>query len=121
VVDVGSADVNAYLRDLAVEDYTSKDFRTWGGTVEAARALAQLGEPSTAKDGEKNVLAAIDAAAEKLGNTRAVCRNSYVHPAVPESYLEGGLLERWRRARAAGALDRGERTVLAVLRENGRK
>ena len=115
-VDVGSADVNAYLRELSADDYTAKDFRTWGGTVEATRALADLGDADTEKDAEKNVLAAIDQAAERLGNTRAVCRSSYVHPAVPEAYVEGDLLERWRRARKTGALDRGERTVLAVLR-----
>ena len=116
-VDVTSTDVNTYLRDLTADDYTAKDFRTWGGTVEAARTLAHLGEPESDKEAEKNVLAAIDHAAEKLGNTRAVCRSSYVHPTVPESYVEGDLLDRWRKARTAGSLDRGERTVLSVLQE----
>jgi DNA topoisomerase I len=115
-VDVGSTDVNDYLRDLTADDYTAKDFRTWGGTVEAARTLAELGEPASRKEAEKNVLISIDRAAEKLGNTRAVCRSSYVHPSIPDAYLDGDLLDRWRKARSAGTLDRGERTVLALLR-----
>jgi DNA topoisomerase I len=117
VVDVGSAEVNDYLRDLTSDDFSAKEFRTWGGTVAAARTLVDLGEAVTKKEAEKNVLAAVDAAAERLGNTRAVCRSSYVHPAVPEAYLEGELLERWRRTRRSGALGRGERTVLAVLKD----
>jgi len=116
IIDVGSTDVNAFLRDLSGgDDITAKDFRTWGGTVEAARALAEMGEPDDEKDAKKKVIAAIDRVAERLGNTRAVARSSYVHPAVPLSYEEGLLLERWRKARSAGTLDRGERTVLSVL------
>jgi DNA topoisomerase I len=118
IVDIGSSDVNAFLRDLSGgDDVTAKDFRTWGGTVEAARALAEMGEPEDEKDLKKKVIAAVDRAAQRLGNTRAVARSSYVHPAVPLSYEEGQLLERWRRARTAGTLDRGERTVLSVLQD----
>ena len=118
-VDIGSTDVNAFLRDLSGgDDVTAKDFRTWGGTVEAARALAEMGEPDDEKDAKRKVLAAIDRAAERLGNTRAVARSAYVHPAVPESYEDGVLLERWRKARTAGTLDRGERTVLSVLQDH---
>ena len=83
IVDVDSSDVNEYLRELTGDDITSKDFRTWGGTVEAAATLVAMGEPGSRREADRNVLAAIDRAAERLGNTRAVARASYVHPGSP--------------------------------------
>ncbi|HET9886990.1 MAG TPA: DNA topoisomerase IB [bacterium] len=93
---IDSADVNEYLRTLSDEDFTSKDFRTWGGTLLAA---AQLGEPA---DREANVSAksivarAVEAVALQLGNTPAVCRKCYIHPAVLEIFADMKLLEIWR-------------------------
>jgi DNA topoisomerase-1 len=84
---VDSADVNAYLKSVAGEEFTSKEFRTWAGTVLAAQALHQLGQP-----GDKGKLAqAIEQVARQLGNTKAVCRKCYIHPAVIDAYLEGRL------------------------------
>ena len=88
---VASSDVNAYLRELSGEDFTSKDFRTWGGTVLAAGALARQPTGGTKTAARRSVAKAIEAVARSLGNTRAVCRQSYVHPAVVEAYLDGSL------------------------------
>ena len=114
-VDVNSAHVNAYLRELTGAAFTAKDFRTWGGTVVAAEALVELGQPADQKEAEKHVIEAIDRAAEKLGNTRAVCRSCYVHPAIPEAHADGTLLSAWRSSRDGAACRRGERAVLKVL------
>jgi len=91
--DVRSEDVNQYLRDITGEDFTAKDFRTWSGTVLAAMTLRGLKEFKTKAEAKKNVTAAIEAVAAKLGNTPAVCRKCYVHPHVLDSYLEGTLVE----------------------------
>src|SRR5262249_33626905 len=88
-VVVDSADVNAYVRAISGEDFTAKDFRTWAGTVLAAEALARLGRSSTAAQGKRNVVKAVETVARRLGNTVAVCRKSYIHPAILEAYLGG--------------------------------
>ena len=91
--DIGSADVNDYLREITGQHFTAKDFRTWAGTVLAAqtlRALDAADSPATAK---KNVVRAIEQVAERLGNTPAICRKCYVHPAVLEAYVDGALRE----------------------------
>ncbi len=115
VADVTSTDVNAYLRDTIGEGITAKHFRTWGGTVTAAAALAITRPPASDAQAEKAVLAAFDVAAEVLGNTRAVCRTSYVHPAVPEAYRSGELGALWPRARETRWLNRRERLVQRLL------
>jgi DNA topoisomerase-1 len=88
---IESSDVNGYLRDISAEDFTSKDFRTWAGTVLAARALARLAPCASQAEARRNIAQAIEAVAKELGNTKAVCRKCYVHPAVFDSYLEGTL------------------------------
>ena len=90
--DVGSGDVNDYLREVTGRDFTAKDFRTWAGTVSAACELQQLGPVELEEEARRNVVAAIKATAQSLGNTPAVCRNSYIHPAIIEAYLEGTLI-----------------------------
>ena len=115
VVDVTSTHVNHYLRDVTGDTFTAKDFRTWGGTVVAAEALARLGPVVTKKEQESNVLAAIDAAAEALGNTRAVARSCYVHPGVTDGYRDGTLDEAWRKARSRQRFSRPEVATLAVV------
>jgi DNA topoisomerase-1 len=84
--------VNAYLREVTGEDYTAKDFRTWAGTVLAATALEAVEEFDTQTAAKRNVVQAIEQVARQLGNTPAVCRSCYVHPAILESYLEGELV-----------------------------
>ena len=85
--DVTSQDVNEYLRQIAGEDFTAKDFRTWGGTVLAAIALSKQEEFETKKQAKSNIKTAICAVAELLGNTPAVCRKCYIHPMIVEAYL----------------------------------
>jgi len=115
VVDVSSGMVNDYLRDLCGGRVTAKHFRTWGGTVTAGEALAVLPVPETKKEAKSNELIAVDMAADRLGNTRSVCRSSYVHPRLFEAYREGELQEAWKRAREAKHFSRAERATLTVL------
>jgi DNA topoisomerase-1 len=91
VHDVASDDVNDYLREASGGDFTAKDVRTWAGTVLAFRALRTQGAAADDKTTRRNLVAAIRATAEQLGNTPAVARGSYVHPAVGEAYLRGKL------------------------------
>jgi DNA topoisomerase-1 len=79
--------VNEYLRQIAGQDFTAKDFRTWGGTVLAAIAFSKQEEFETKKQAKSNIKTAICAVAELLGNTPAVCRKCYVHPVIVEAYL----------------------------------
>jgi len=115
VVDVGSEDVNAYLKEITGTDFTSKDFRTWAGTVLAAKLLCDC-EPCTSPTAAKKAVAtAIDEVAKRLGNTRAVCRKCYVHPAVIESYLDGSI------TRAMGKLTQSEAALLRFLERRARR
>jgi DNA topoisomerase-1 len=88
---VESADVNAYIRETLGDDFSAKDFRTWAGTVAAARALALVGPCGSATEGKRNVSSCVKAVAGLLGNTAAVARSAYVHPRVIDAYLTGGL------------------------------
>ncbi|MDB4952289.1 MAG: topoisomerase catalytic core domain protein [Gemmatimonadetes bacterium] len=87
--DVTAADVNAYVKSVAGEKYTSKDIRTWGGTVRAATILADLGPPASAAEAKRNVVLACKLVSAELGNTPSVCRSAYVHPVVLEKYQAG--------------------------------
>jgi DNA topoisomerase-1 len=127
---VGSQDVNAYVRACSGRDFTAKDFRTWAGTTLVAAALVAEEAPRSQAAGKRCVLRAIDAAAKHLGNTRSVCRSSYVHPALIDAYMQGRLPVRPEAAAAARtrrghALDPLERCTLTVLkaaaRESGNK
>jgi DNA topoisomerase I len=90
---VTSEDVNDYLREITGQDFTAKDFRTWAGTVLGAMALQAQDAFENKTQAKKNVKDAISAVAKILGNTPAVCRKCYVHPAVLETYLDGDLIE----------------------------
>lgn len=95
--DIKSQDVNDYLREITGEDFTAKDFRTWAGTVLAAVALNAHATFETATEAKKNVKNAVSAVSKILGNTPAVCRKCYVHPAVLETYLNGHMIDGLRR------------------------
>ena len=118
---VTSEDVNAYLREVTGAEFTAKDFRTWAGTVLAATALQELDVVDTATARKKNVARAIETVAKQLGNTRAVCRRCYVHPAVLEHYLDGATIDVLRDKAASMLvhggrhLSREETAVLALL------
>jgi len=119
---VDSDDVNAYLREASGRDITAKDFRTWGGTMVAAVELRRRGPPASKREADRNIIAALDAVAERLGNTRTVCRKYYVHPALLDAYRmrdtvpQPGPAPRTRRHRSA-ALRRDEVLVLQFLQE----
>ena len=121
--DVRSEDVNEYLREISGQDFTAKDFRTWAGSVLAAMALREFEKFDTKAQAKKNLVAAIEAVAKKLGNTPAVCRKCYVHPEVLDSYLEGTLVETLRQ-RAESAISKSlrglsseEAAVLGLLQQ----
>jgi DNA topoisomerase-1 len=122
VHDIASDDVNDYLREISGADVTAKDFRTWAGTVLAYRALRAAGVAEDARDAQRNVVAAVKQTALQLGNTPAVARRSYVHPAVVDAYLDGSfrgaLLEAAEsRVSPPTAADRAEELeVIALLR-----
>jgi DNA topoisomerase-1 len=120
---IRSGDVNDYLRDATGLDATAKTFRTWGASVRAAAALAALGAPARARQGARELNAVIDEVARHLGNTRAVCRRSYIHPLVIQHFEAGSLPELWAAgpARRARGLDADERKLLHVLRTTNRR
>jgi DNA topoisomerase I len=123
--DVTSQDVNAYLKEITGEDFTAKDFRTWAGTVLAAAALREFDEPGSAAQAKKNILQAVEAVAGMLGNTRAVCRKSYIHPAILDSYTDGSMLEALRRRgnvrKMISRLRPDEVAVLTILQQRVKK
>jgi DNA topoisomerase I len=90
--EVTSADVNAYLKEITGTDITAKDFRTWAGTVMAALALQEFQTFDSQAAAKKNLRAAIESVATRLGNTPTICRKCYIHPEILSSYAEGALL-----------------------------
>jgi DNA topoisomerase-1 len=122
---IDSADVNAYLREISGQDFTAKDFRTWGGTVLAAAALRGL-EAGSATRARKQIVQAVATVAEQMRNTPAICRKSYIHPAVFEAFQAAALgppitvVQRGHRGPSL-TLDPGERAVLRVLERATRR
>lgn len=122
---VSSDDVNEYLREASGRDITAKDFRTWGGTMVAAVSLRTMGPATNRREADRNIVRALDAVAERLGNTRTVCRKYYVHPALISAYHLGLTApvppaepRSPRRATAQAALRRDELVVLQFLQES---
>jgi DNA topoisomerase-1 len=120
---IDSADINAYLRDTTGQDFTAKDIRTWAGTVLAACALWEVGACTSQAQAKKHIVQAVDAVAKRLGNTRAVCRQCYVHPAVLNAYLDHSLFAVSLTAPESGTigpkLSPEEAAVLALLKQPG--
>ncbi len=110
-VRVDSADCNEYLAEVVGSGTTVKYFRTWGATVTALETL--LPRPSPLENAD--VLAAVDAAAERLGNSRAVCRRAYIHPKLTENLDEDAVRAAWAGARATPLMTRSERAVIHLL------
>jgi DNA topoisomerase IB len=114
--------LNDYVREFLGEEFTAKDFRTWGGTLMAAVKLAERGLPQSEAEGRRSVVAVMRHVGERLGNTPAVARASYVSPAVVEQYLDGRTIDdfRPRHLRIVGARDIGldpeEQALLSLLR-----
>ena len=93
VHDIESGDVNDYLREISGHEVTAKDFRTWAATNLAALALAEMERVDGAARQKKAIVEAVESVAKKLGNTPAICRKCYIHPAVFDGYLDGTLAE----------------------------
>ena len=117
---IDSADVNEYLREISGEDFTAKDFRTWAGTLLAALALQEFEAFDSQAQCKKNIVRAIEAVASQLGNTPAICRKCYVHPAVLDAYTDGLTLRTFKErteqmAQAHEGLKPEEEQVLGFL------
>jgi DNA topoisomerase-1 len=97
VCDINNTDVNNYLREISGEAFTAKDFRTWAGTVLTANALQQMALADSQRQLKRNLIAAVEQTAKQLGNTTAVCRKCYIHPAVLNSYMDGSLVKTLKR------------------------
>ena len=120
---IDSGDVNRYLKEITGMDFTAKDFRTWAGSVAAFKALRDIGPAETATAQKQNLVKALDCVAEALGNTRTVCKNYYVHPAVLKAYERGELTHCKPKAAMkkanAGWLTEDEMQVQCLLTEYG--
>jgi DNA topoisomerase-1 len=119
---ISSGHVNEYLAEITGEGFTSKDFRTWTGTVVAALALREFKEIGSQTRARANIVRAIERVAARLGNTPAVCRKCYVHPAILNSYLDGTLCRALHpdtkvEPRASHGLRFEERAVLRLLKQ----
>ena len=127
VRDVKARNLNLYVKQIMGDRFTPKDFRTWAGTLIAAVKLAELGPATEPKNADKNVLEAVDAVADRLGNTRDIARASYISPRVIDHYLEGSVVayhaEHLDEVIAAeqGSLTGGEEALLDLLKRELRR
>jgi DNA topoisomerase I len=126
---IDSADVNSYLREISGEDFTAKDFRTWTGTVLAAKALAEVAAFTSNADAKRKIAAAVESVAKRLGNTKAVCRKCYIHPAILDAYMDGATIDTLkarasslaRISRGRGSLNAEEVAVVGIIERRLRK
>ncbi len=127
VKDVKSRDLNAYVKEVMGPEFTPKDFRTWAGTLIAAVTLAELGATEDLEQAERNVLSAVDAVAERLGNTRDIARASYISPRVIDHYMEGSVIAHYGElveeiiATEQGGLSEEEKALLQLLNKKLRR
>ena len=117
---IDSVAVNAYLREITGHTFTAKNFRTWAGTVLAAAAVCDLPECTSEAAFKRNIVRAIDGVAARLGNTRAVCRGSYVHPGVLDGYRENLTIAGTKQGPRRAGLSVAEAAVLALLKRSAR-
>ena len=124
---IDSADVNDYLREIAGDNFTAKDFRTWAGSVLAHTMLQQFEPFESETQAKRNIVEAIKSVAKQLGNTPSVCRKCYIHPAVIDSYLGGRMMQKLeaqvvekveeKAAELEAGLRKEERALLRLLHE----
>jgi DNA topoisomerase-1 len=123
VRNIGSTDVNEYLRAISGQDFTAKDFRTWAGTVLAAQALQEFEDFDTKAAAKRNITKAIERVAKRLGNTQAVCRKCYIHPAIIDAYMDRSLVATLKKRtetelrESLSRLPAAEAAVLALLQQ----
>ena len=89
--DVKSNDINEYIKSICQQDFTAKDFRTWAGTLLAAKALREYKSFTSKTEAKRQILEAIESVSVKLGNTKAVCRKCYIHPQILDAHIDGTL------------------------------
>jgi DNA topoisomerase-1 len=122
---IDSADVNDYLREISGQDFTAKDFRTWAGTVLAAKALAGVSTFKSNAEAKRNIVTAVESVAKRLGNTKAVCRKCYIHPAILDAYMDGATIETVKstaaRLKSRHALSAEESAVVGLIERRLRK
>ena len=127
VCQVDSADVNRYIREIAGEEFTAKDFRTWEGTLAAARELHAAGPCTSPTAGKQAIVGAIKKVARQLGNRPATCRKYYIHPAILEAYSDGSLFPAMRQGEQQNAAYAGlglkpeEYSVMVLIAEYQQK
>jgi DNA topoisomerase-1 len=118
--------INRYLKDATGPEFSAKDFRTWGATLLAAVTLAEAGPAEDAAAAKKNLVRAVKHVAEELGNTPAVCRGSYIHPAVISAYEHGVTLDEFRPKRSRAItrlqshLEPEEMALIRMFQANGK-
>lgn len=117
---ITSTDVNAYLHDIGGQDFTAKDFRTWGGTALSVLVLQEIGPAESETQAKKNIREAVKQVAEQLGNTPAICSKYYMHPAVTDAYTDGTLFEvlaaEAKKKDSSNGLRFEERVVMKLLK-----
>ena len=124
---IDSGKVNNYIKEISCCDFTAKDFRTWAGTMHTMKCLAELEYPENLTLRKKNIVTAIDQVAAKLGNTRSICKKSYVFPALLEEYESGSLLPYLKKlSRSADftgerGLNHDEKVLLSFLKAQKKK
>ncbi len=113
---IGSGDVNHYIKEISGEDFTAKDFRAWAGSLNALCAFNDCGEFTSDTDCKKKIVSVLDSVAEKLGNTRTVCRKYYVHPTVIAAYENGNIAKyKCDDEPVNGELNAQEKALLQLL------
>jgi DNA topoisomerase-1 len=121
---IDSGLVNAYIKEATCMDFTAKDMRTWAGTIHAMHALWSMGDAITEAECKKNIVAALDAVSEKLGNTRSVCKKYYVHPLLIQLYQEKKLtkymeaLDKIEEYDNISGLTSEEQVLMKILKSN---
>jgi len=122
---IDSGMVNQYLKSISGKDFTAKDFRTWSGSVQALLAFREIEPGETETGRKKNIVAALDAVAAHLGNTRTVCRKYYVHPVIIDLYENQKLqhylreLDALEKKHAKTGLAAEEQLLLTILEKEG--
>ena len=113
---IGSGDVNQYIKAISGEDFTAKDFRAWAGSLNALCAFHDIGEFSSDSDCKRKIVGVLDSVAEKLGNTRTVCKKYYVHPTVIAAYEKGSIWNyKSEEHNNVGELNAQEKALLDLL------
>lgn len=115
---IDSGMVNNYIREITNCDFTAKDFRTWGGTLEALKQLACYADQYPEMSKKKIVVEVLDEVARKLGNTRAVCKKSYVYPLLLETYENEGLTKYLKKINSTTSVENDEKVLLKFLKDN---